>query len=193
MGILSLVWRSSKPAADASSATPVASTMSTPSVPPPPGDTVSPRPRPGRLARLLTDTLRIVLVPVVVVGLPLWPVALVLSVLPVFCVVAFPLLLLDTLLVSYGIAWLVYLALAQTDPPPLAAASDPSHLRSAWLALVNALPVLPYSPVHVFKIALITLQSSTQVVRMFFPAIFDWSYRYVCLLILCCSGSIRPV
>lgn len=151
-----------------------------PAEPPPVvADTITPRPRPGRLGRLVAQTLRLVLVPIVALGLPLWSVLLVLTPLPVFCVVAFPLLLLDTLLVSYAIAWLVYLALAQTDPPPSSVPPGRSWLRSAIAAIANAVPILPYSPIRVAKVTFITLQSVSQVVGVFFPAIFDWSYRYV--------------
>lgn len=170
MGLLSLVWRrrrrvgTNAPAAAAEQ---------------PAADTVTPRPAPGRLGRVVADVLRMILIPTLVIAVPLWFMLVALTPIPVFCVVALPLLLLDTLVVSYSVVWLVYLALAQTDPPPSATPPGRNWLRRLVDGLVNATPLLPYRPSRVITITWYTLQCAIQVVRVFFPAIFDWSYRYV--------------
>lgn len=118
-----------------------------------------------RIARALSY---LVLVAVVLVGLPLWPILVVSCVVPPLAMLSFPVLLLDTLLVAYSIAWLTYLLLAPSDAAPFAHSSNHKLL-------------LPYDPLQVARTNRLALRYVSQMFRLVVPAIFDWPYRYVCV------------
>lgn len=133
------------------------------------------RPRSGVLARCAARSLQAGLLPVLLVGVPLWPV-LVLSCATPLVALALPLALLDTALVAYAVAWLAYLAAGQHR----AARPSPDGLFLSLLrSTAGSLPSLPVHPVRVLRVDAAALAYLVQASRVLFPAVFDWSYRSV--------------
>ncbi|KDN50409.1 hypothetical protein K437DRAFT_293616 [Tilletiaria anomala UBC 951] len=148
--------------------------------------------------------LRAFLIPIIVCGVPAWPVLGMLCIVPIVGMFTVPIFLLLTVTLMYSIAWLSYLVLAQSDPPP--APSPSSLLANATSSLSNEsgasgdspasgsssngngsssthyLPFLPYSPLRCLKINWAALQYASTLLRVALPAIFDWSYRRVMVL-----------
>ncbi|PWN92966.1 alpha/beta-hydrolase [Acaromyces ingoldii] len=125
-----------------------------------------------RISRWVGAFLRAVLMPLIVFGIPAWPVLGVLCAVPVIGIVTIPLFLLLTVLLLYAIAWFSYLVLAQADPP--------SSSQSGYLG--GYLPFLPFSPVRCLKINWATLLYATAAAKVALPAVFDWCYRRVMVL-----------
>ncbi len=161
---------------------------------------------PSHVSRLVAFFLRVLLVPLVLVGLPLWPLLALSCAVPVVALFTIPLFLLLTVLLLYSVAWLSYLVLAQSDVPPPAGAllhasassgsisgggggsgaqSGESKTAAAGTTQTTAyhhLPFLPYSPLRCLKVNWAAAQYGVALLRLALPAVFDWSYRRVMLL-----------
>lgn len=124
------------------------------------------------VSRLVATFLRVLLLPVICIGIPLWPILGALCAVPLIGIFTIPLFLLTTLLLLYSVAWFSYLVLAQADPPA-------SVQRGA---LANYLPFLPYSPLRCLKINWAAFLYASSTIRVVVPAILDWSYRRVMVL-----------
>ncbi|PWN44548.1 alpha/beta-hydrolase [Ceraceosorus guamensis] len=123
----------------------------------------------SRISRLVASFLRIVLVPTILFGVPLWPFLGLLCAVPFVGIITIPLFLLLSVLLLYSIAWFSYLLLAQADPPASISAS-------------SYLPFLPYSPMRCLKVNWAAFQYATTAVTVVIPAVLDWSYRRVMVL-----------
>ncbi|KAN0061120.1 hypothetical protein ACQY0O_006855 [Thecaphora frezii] len=125
--------------------------------------------------RYIAALLKLVLVPTIFFGLPVWPFLAATCAVPVIGVMAIPLLILLSVALLYAIAWLAYLFLAQPDLP----AAWTSNRR--W-SIKNFAPFLPLSPVRCAKVDLAAFRYAITAVRIAIPAVFDWSYRRVMVL-----------
>lgn len=130
------------------------------------------RRRGGAISRLVATFLRVLLLPVIFIGIPLWPVLGLLCAVPIIGIITIPLFILTTALLLYAVAWFSYLVLAQADPP---ASSQSGHLSPY-------LPFLPYSPIRCLKINWAAFLYATTAVRIAVPSVLDWSYRRVMVL-----------
>lgn len=126
-------------------------------------------PTPSRTSTFVSSFLRLALIPIIVLGIPSWPILLILSLVPVIGVLALPLLLSLSLLLFYSIPWFSYLLLAQSSPP--------SSLHSN-----PYLPFLPYSPKRCAKVNWVAIQYCWTAIAVGFPAVFIWCHRRVKLL-----------
>lgn len=121
---------------------------------------------------MVASFLRVLLLPVICVGVPAWPIVGILCAVPLVGIFAIPLFLFLTLLLLYSVAWFSYLLLAQADPPA----------SSQQGALSPYLPFLPYSPMRCLKINWAALMYASSAVKVAVPAVLDWSYRRVMVL-----------
>ncbi|CAO1635656.1 unnamed protein product [Parajaminaea phylloscopi] len=126
--------------------------------------------RPGTLSRWTARFLRVSLLPVILVGVPAWPVLALLCVVPLLSLLTIPLFVALSAVLVYSLSWFTYLVLAQADAP------------SSGSALVRVLPFLPYSPLKCLKVTWASFLYSSVALRLAFPAILDWSYRRVVVL-----------
>jgi hypothetical protein len=126
----------------------------------------------GRISVLVGTFLRVLLMPVILIGVPAWPIVGLLCAVPIVGIFAIPLFILLTLLLLYSVAWFSYLVLAQADPPA----------SSQHGSLAPYLPFLPYSPVRCLKINWAAFMYASSTVRVALPAVLDWSYRRIMVL-----------
>lgn len=133
------------------------------------GGNASSSPTISRTSAFVSSFLRLLLIPIIVVGIPTWPILFLLSFVPILGVLALPLLLSLSLLLFYSIPWFSYLLLAQASPP--------SSLHSN-----PYLPFLPYSPKRCAKVNWVALQYCRTAISVGFPAVLDWCYRRVMML-----------
>ncbi|UZJ54327.1 hypothetical protein CBS101457_003647 [Exobasidium rhododendri] len=123
------------------------------------------------ISRLVGSFLRVVLIPLILVGIPVWPILGLLCIVPIIGIITIPLFLLLTILLLYSVAWFSYLTLAQADPPGIKDG-----------IITTFLPFLPYSPLRCLKVNWAAALYAISACRVVLPAILDWSYRRVMVL-----------
>ena len=143
--------------------------------PPPPR---SPGARRKRVGSCLLFTLT-VLVPSAAMA---WPLAAVLSVMPLVGFVALPSLLGLTVFLLYAVAWIAYLALAQWDPPTSSSDAVDDHLPPSTGNLTGG-PFLPWSPTRCWKVDRAVARFLKDAWRLGLLELwFDWAYRRLMIL-----------
>ncbi|SNX85204.1 uncharacterized protein MEPE_03913 [Melanopsichium pennsylvanicum] len=136
---------------------------------------LSPPILPKRSQRYLALLLKPVVLPALAIALPAWPLLAAACAIPVIGVMAIPILLLISILLLYAVAWMCYLLLAQNDLP---ATWTNAHRWSPR----NFCPFLPLNPIRCAKVDLAAFRYTLTAFRIFFPAIFDWSYRRIMVI-----------
>lgn len=126
--------------------------------------------KPRALSRWTGNFLRLALLPVLLLGVPTWPILALSCVVPFLSLITVPLFILLSLLLLYSISWFTYLVLAQADAP------------SSHNGANRFLPFLPYSPSKCVKVTWATLIYSATALKLALPAALDWSYRRVMVL-----------
>lgn len=130
----------------------------------------TPTKQPPRLSRWAARFLRVALLPVILIGVPTWPILAITCLVPFLSLVTIPLFVALSALLVYSLSWFTYLVLAQADAP------------TSQSALTKVFPFLPYSPVKCLKVTWASFLYSATALRLVFPAILDWSYRRVMVL-----------
>lgn len=126
--------------------------------------------QPGRLSRWTARFIRVSLLPVICIGVPIWPLLAFFCIVPILSLLTIPLFVFLSAVLVYSLCWFTYLVFAQTDAPP----SDS--------AFVRVLPFLPYSPLKCFQVTRASFLYTSVALRLVFPAVLDWGYRRVMVL-----------